>query len=618
MGVNVGGAKPEVLLAALGAAAIIMAAARPASATDTTVAPGASLTLSDDLVLSGTDSFVAGAFGGSRCSIDGASHSLKTMPGWTGRIVITSCDASNLGTEAVPGLDVLVGPGASAGPGATFDVRDTVFETSGQISVQTGNDDMTFVFRGNTIAVSSLVPAVMGSVVDSRPSFYFRGGGGSTQKLFQGNRILRSWMQVDGGNNWLIGGATPADGNVVVGVRAAIDVRGNQIVVRGNYVHVTGVLAGWNQVAALYGTGEDGAMVVEHNVVRGGNWLVRSFSGGELRYNLLGDPYVEAWVLVASDGQARIHHNVMVRNNKLMETYPRVTGIGVLNKATNPSVQVYNNTLDGSGYCYDLVARAVRIDEESLLSSLRSNVFFNLPSDEGPTNTALVGPGQTVDFKADMKGDPGPPRLGYADYNLFYNPRATTTDNYGVSVAGLTERVSPGFALNDVPAGGAKDAQVDPEFTGPLPTVFPFEDDDVIAGTVSVCQILAFYRQLYTPKAGSPLIGAGDPADGANINVGAVGGDDPTDLFGRLCTASDTVLTTPPTLETTCTLPIVLGGGSGTGGTTGGNRGFVCVCETGSGGPAAPSLLLVAALILCARARRPFRRRFPRRPRPRP
>ena len=69
-------------------------------------------------------------------------------------------------------------------------------------------------------------------------------------------------------------------GNVVVGVRAAIDVRGTQIVVRGNYVHVTGVLAGWNQLAALYATGEDGAMVVEHNVVRGGNWLVRSFSGG--------------------------------------------------------------------------------------------------------------------------------------------------------------------------------------------------------------------------------------------------------------------------------------------------------------------------------------------------
>src|SRR5262245_51074250 len=168
MGVNVGGAKPKVLLAALGAAATIVAAARPASATDTTVAPGASLTLSDDLVLSGTDSFVAGASGGSRCTIDGASHRIKTMYGWTGRIVIASCDASNLGTDVLHGIDVL------AGPGATFDVRDTVFEASGQIAVATG-DDITFVFRGNTIAESSLVSAVMDSLVNSAPSFYFKG-----------------------------------------------------------------------------------------------------------------------------------------------------------------------------------------------------------------------------------------------------------------------------------------------------------------------------------------------------------------------------------------------------------------------------------------------------------
>jgi hypothetical protein len=605
MGVNVGGAKPKVLLAALGAAATIMAAARPASGADTTVAPGASLTLSDDLVLQGTDSFLAGAAGGSRCSIDGASHSIKTTPYWTGRIVIASCDASNLGTDVLPGLDV------TAGAGATVDVRDTVFETSGQIYVATG-DEITFVFRGNTIAASSLVPAVMDSLVMSQPSFYFRGDGGSSQKLFQGNKVLRSWVLVDGGNNWLIGGATPADGNIVVGVRAGFVLRGTQIVMRGNYVNVTGMLAGWNQVGALDATGEDGALVVEHNVIRGGNWLVRSFAGGELRYNLLGDPYVVSFVRVGSDGRALIHHNVMVRNNKLMETYPKVMGVYVGAHGTTPSVEVYNNTLDGAGYCYDLMGRAVEIDEQAFLVSLRSNVFFNMPSDDGPTNTALVGPGETVDFKDDKKGDPGPPRLGYADYNLFSNPRATTIDNYGVSVEGLTERSSPGFALHDVPSGGAKDAQVDPAFTGPLPTVFPFSDDDVLAGTVNVCQILAFYRGLYTPRADSPLIGAGDPADGPNINVGAVGGDDPADLFGRLCSASDSMLATPPTLTTTCTQAIVIGGGSGTGGTTAGNRGFVCVCDTGSGGVAAPSLLLVAGLILYARARRPSRRRLTR------
>jgi hypothetical protein len=48
--------------------------------------------------------------------------------------------------------------------------------------------------------------------------------------------------------------------------------------------------------------------------------------------------------------------------------------------------------------------------------------------------------------------------------------------------------------------------------------------------------VLSHYRALYQPAAGSPLIKAGNPADGANIAIGAVGPDtsNPVDLLGRV------------------------------------------------------------------------------------
>ncbi len=91
------------------------------------------------------------------------------------------------------------------------------------------------------------------------------------------------------------------------------------------------------------------------------------------------------------------------------------------------------------------------------------------------------------------------------------------------------------LALHDAPASGARNAQADPKFTGPAPKEFPFSDDDIRAGKVTVAQILARYRDAYTPAAGSPLIGAGDPADGDGSFIGAVGVEKgaPNDHFGR-------------------------------------------------------------------------------------
>jgi hypothetical protein len=138
--------------------------------------------------------------------------------------------------------------------------------------------------------------------------------------------------------------------------------------------------------------------------------------------------------------------------------------------------------------------------------------------------------------------DPAPVRLGYSDYNLFYSPSAKVKRNYALAVAGKTERKDAGFGLNDVPRGGARDAQVDPKFVGPVPQKFPFHDDDIKSGKVTVSAMLARFRAIYTPAAGSPLIDAGDPADGAGSFIGAVGPAGKNiahDKFGRFGKAAE-------------------------------------------------------------------------------
>jgi hypothetical protein len=72
-------------------------------------------------------------------------------------------------------------------------------------------------------------------------------------------------------------------------------------------------------------------------------------------------------------------------------------------------------------------------------------------------------------------------------------------------------------------------------FVGPVPQApYPIDEGMVWLRQLGVSEVLSYYRALYTPKNGSPLIGAGDPADGADDNIGAIGpgASDPLDLFG--------------------------------------------------------------------------------------
>ena len=110
---------------------------------------------------------------------------------------------------------------------------------------------------------------------------------------------------------------------------------------------------------------------------------------------------------------------------------------------------------------------AIEVAEGAFVKSVRNNVFCNFAHKDRYYKGAQ---GMIRAAWNDEAADKKPPRLGYADYNLFYNPKAKSPRNYLLSVADKTERKDAGFGRNDVPRGGRVDEQADPKFKGPIPT----------------------------------------------------------------------------------------------------------------------------------------------------
>lgn len=94
----------------------------------------------------------------------------------------------------------------------------------------------------------------------------------------------------------------------------------------------------------------------------------------------------------------------------------------------------------------------------------------------------------------------------------------------------------PVYRVRRTSARGTRHPQpADPQFKGLIPRAFPFSDDEIKARKIGLSTILTRHCEAYSPAEGSPLIGAGDPADGAGTNIGAVGAARPSDQdrFGR-------------------------------------------------------------------------------------
>lgn len=463
---------------------------------DTVVEAGQTLALTEDLVLAEGEVLEVRGTPDRRCTIIGNGHQIRTREKWTGRVKISSCDVRGLGTVKLPAFDL------KASGSADVQLDHVAFEESGALWIRTDGDSRAAVT--NCVSLENSVVAVDKAREKSLP-FFVASGGSTAPKRFQGNRVYKSHLQVDA-PNWTIGGERDEDGNLLIGWRTGIFAAGAGTVVKGNYIHVlmprTPDFPWWSQVASF--TSAKGALA-EDNVIRDGEWIVQ-FVEGEFRRNVICDINDHNFLRNGSTG--RIHHNIFFAGRP---DHPPGSQGGCIfvvyaPKNAEDGIEVFNNVFDANNV---LNVPGVEVNPGGFVKSVRNNAFvrFNHQEKFVRSEQAMFRPQWEEPLTT-----PPPARLGYADYNLFHSPAAKSHRIYGLGVAGKNEK--------DAGYGGHDLVEVDPKFKGPLPDVFPFDDADIRAGRVTVSRMLARFREIYSPAEGSPLIGAGDPTDGAGGNIG--------------------------------------------------------------------------------------------------
>jgi len=453
------------------------------------VAPtGPAMDLASDLVLSGNTSFELIGTPTARALLTSSNGSrIRSAAGWTGHLTIRNADVIGLGKLDVPGIEVTV-KGTSA-----IEITGSVFDRCGP-PLLTANDQAPVTISGNTFQ-----PNILTAVNDqpdysgSHPSLVFAGNS-SAAKTFQGNNVGVSFVRFDHSSHWLIGGDHDADGNVLIGVRAGIEIdSATDFTIRGNLSYHRYPF-GWSQGHNLDFEGDCSNVTVEHNVFRSSSWMIQSIPG-DFRYNLLIDNINEAFLRFFG-ASSNVHHNVLV-NSGFQRLYVPSAGVLAADGA------FYANTVDVGGARLGWFANPfMPADPQHKLKSVRSNVFTGFAYERA---TDLIEAGAATS----------------ADYNCFYNPDTTTLRRYGDGA----------FGAHDCGAG----ASTDPKFSQPRPIPFPIGDGDLWRRRFTVSQILALYRGIYTPATGSPLIDSGDPVDGSGADIGAVGAGTPNadDKFGR-------------------------------------------------------------------------------------
>ncbi|HEU4728188.1 MAG TPA: hypothetical protein VFT22_09875 [Kofleriaceae bacterium] len=451
------------------------------------------VTLARDLILHGNQSFELIGAAGSRALITSSNGSrIKSAPGWTGHLTIRNADLVGLGGMDVASIEVVV-----AG-NSTLEIAGAVFDRSGPLAV-TANGKARIAVRGNTFRPNMLVNVNSEpNYAGSHPSIVFAGDS-TAPKLFAGNNVGVSFVRFDRSSHWLIGGDHDADGNVLIGVRAGLEIdSATDLTIRGNYSYHRYPF-GWSQGHNLDFEGTVSSVLVEHNVFRSGSWIVQNLVG-QFRYNLVLDNIDEAFIRYLG-AAGRVHHNVFA-NTAFQRQYLPSGGVLFASGA------FYSNTVDAGGARLGWFDNPfMPSDPKHRLASVRNNVFTGFAYRRA---TAVVAAGAAA----------------AADYNCFYNPDTSALTRYGDAA---------GFGEHDCGHG----ASTDPRFAEPRVIPLPFADGDVWARRVTVSQILSRYREIYTPQPGSPLIDSGDPGDDAggvhNTDIGAVdaGNPHPDDRFGR-------------------------------------------------------------------------------------
>jgi hypothetical protein len=525
--------------------------ARAAGAASVTIQAGQTYTLSANLTLNGADNLDANGTTSSPCTIVGNGHSIVGSA-LTGHVKIQNCILSGLGgtQDTQPAIE-LTGQGSAdlSITGSTFDACGEIkFHVNGSATAEFNNNllqDNGIAYIQNELQGSMYVPA------------FSADGGSAAAKTFQGNRIYRDAAWFSGVNNWLIGGYGDPYTNIFVGHRGVIRVDGNHVKVVGNFINPQYPLTSPDVENLTVGSSDNNPdLVVEHNVLRSGEWVLRECMG-EVRYNVIADMNGHAWI--KGPHTCNIHHNIFV--NYANPDHNSEGGIDLVYLA--PNINIYNNTFDGGGKVANLGVPAIHAKKGLIVERVHSNALTNFYI----TNTSYAIVSALGPDTYDDNPPPGDPRMHYTDYNLFSNPDSPGVMDYTLKCE--PDDATPVAIGSD--KCGKHDVHAAPGFKGPLPTAFPYDDTAIEAGTVTMSMMLSHYRDLYTPNTGSPLIGAGDPMGGANNNIGAVGQGstvDPNDQFGTFKPGTGGG---PPPLTG-------VGGGSGSTGTAGTSG------DTGRGG----------------------------------
>lgn len=384
-------------------------------------------------------------------------------------------------------------------------IADSIFEGTGALKLAIDGAG-TVAIVNNEFRANNFVKFVP-SKPDASPVIEISGKNATT-KIFQGNRIAAGILRFDGMSHWLIGGETDAKSNILMGPRCVLAlVNCHDLHVIGNYLHHN-YRGTWSQGFNLYSEHSE-KILAEHNVIYQSSWPLQSFSG-EFRYNLMVDSG-HNWVRTLISG-AQFHHNVLVHTG---DPYGTGIGAGIWLYNNCRDVAIYNNTFDaGAPVARDFDAPIISLSTGCSLSTLRNNVFTGVKAISGLANNAIVARGGK---EKDLES-----RVAYADYNCFFNLDAPKAADYDPQI-------------NAQKDAGTHDVKSDPKFAIGRLIPYPVNDQDIWTGKMRVSQVLALYRQRYTPGAGSALIGAGDPQDGKGSFIGAIGagGDAPQDRFGR-------------------------------------------------------------------------------------
>lgn len=421
-------------------------------------------------------------------TVTGNGHRVIATSGYTGKVTIRNSFVTGLANfDHQIGIDVTT-------QGAV-EITGSIFEATAPLRLVVNGSAPVTISR-NEFRSTNYVTFV--SADPTKSPILSLAGNTSGAKVLQGNNIAAGIVLITGMSNWQIGGLTDRDGNILIGPRCVIQLENSSAAtIQGNYLrhdYYGGFSQGFN---LHFGSNSDRALT-EHNVIRGSSWPVQSV-GGEFSYNLVVD--IGHDFIRSSQSGTKMHHNIFVHTKAANKGYDGA--IFIYGGETNLAFD--NNTIDAGGQIGGHDAPTIVVRSSGLaFGSLRNNVFS-----------------QSIDTKPDwlshsyISGDLGEatiasPRIAVADYNAWYNPHATSTGRY-----------APGIVAG---AAGSHDVIAAPMFGGEVPQA-PYRIDEglVWQRVYKLSQVLNYYRTLYTPRSGSPLIDRGDPADGSGADIGAVG-----------------------------------------------------------------------------------------------